>query len=749
MDSKTLNEGVPTWLLAHKQLGSRAWKQKKNQLLLSEGGLGFALVFSKGSMRSVEPWQRVGVLLDITLEVTHPALAKVLGLSEKSVIVSVQIQPRNGSLTQRWQTSEETVDALATEVGARLSGILDELVRVLAHPAGFESLVAQAYNRRTAGGSASPRAGLAPVALKGCYFVLFDNSRPAPFLAAALLLRHDHAGAEALATAEERVRQVFDGSKSIDVWPSLLAEIDRQRAAKAAPITLPAADWDFGALEARLDAAVVEAIVPVAAATAPAVTTTVPVTATVPTTYGDTPFGRLCALLAMPTQVLTQLAQASLVQTQWAAARNYLHQRTLTEAEEAELEPLLSRIDGGLRTRGTWNAGTQPAAWRGVRHAYVPRDESDMAETVTHANTFDAHKVDWSTCPVLESLSDLNCRAAAPIIAALKQLPSLRALDLRIDDEVLSEVVASEGAKQVHSWVLHHHKPYDKAIKALAKSGAKLKRLRVEAMSPAAAKALSKSASFASVESFGLRLGTEKQVESLTPVLRTLSQLRALFWECAVDSAFVLPATLESLALGNTLSAVAALNPALPALRHLRLIADPAALQTFATWAPTAQLEELSIGFHGDFSPLTQAHFGALHTLDVDALVGKDFDSLLTWLKTLPKLRSLRLRFPMTREQATGLCAALPQLEALDVASPHMLAAMSEQVWPNLRAFVIDVRESTGVVLPFNDAFADKVLAMPSLSAFAVRNAEDKASSEKRAALEAKLASVCIGNYWP
>ena len=38
---------------------------------------------------------------------------------------------------------------------------------------------------------------------------------------------------------------------------------------------------------------------------------------------------------------------------------------------------------------------------------------------------------------------------------------------------------------------------------------------------------------------------------------------------------------------------------------------------------------------------------------------------------------------------------------------------------------------------------------MPSLSAFAVRNAEDKASREKLVALEAKLASVCIGNYWP
>jgi hypothetical protein len=38
---------------------------------------------------------------------------------------------------------------------------------------------------------------------------------------------------------------------------------------------------------------------------------------------------------------------------------------------------------------------------------------------------------------------------------------------------------------------------------------------------------------------------------------------------------------------------------------------------------------------------------------------------------------------------------------------------------------------------------------MPSLSAFAVRNAEDKASPEKHVALEAKLASVCIGNYWP
>ncbi len=147
MDSKTLNEGVPSWLLAHKQVGSRAWKQKKNQLLWSEGGLGFALVFSKGSMRSVEPWQRVGVLLDITLDVTYPALSKLLGLSEKSVIVSVQIQPRIGAQSQRWQTSEETVDALAAQVGARLSGILDELVRVLAHPTGFESLVAQAYDR--------------------------------------------------------------------------------------------------------------------------------------------------------------------------------------------------------------------------------------------------------------------------------------------------------------------------------------------------------------------------------------------------------------------------------------------------------------------------------------------------------------------------------------------------------------------------------------------------------------------------
>lgn len=38
---------------------------------------------------------------------------------------------------------------------------------------------------------------------------------------------------------------------------------------------------------------------------------------------------------------------------------------------------------------------------------------------------------------------------------------------------------------------------------------------------------------------------------------------------------------------------------------------------------------------------------------------------------------------------------------------------------------------------------------MPSLSAFAVRNAEDKAGPEKHVALEAKLASVCIGNYWP
>ena len=78
-----------------------------------------------------------------------------------------------------------------------------------------------------------------------------------------------------------------------------------------------------------------------------------------------------------------------------------------------------------------------------------------------------------------------------------------------------------------------------------------------------------------------------------------------------------------------------------------------------------------------------------------------------------------------------------------------MLAAMSEQVWPNLRAFVIDVRESTGVVLPVNDAFATTILAMPSLSAFAARNGEDKTSPEKRAALEAKLASACIGNYWP
>ena len=342
----------------------------------------------------------------------------------------------------------------------------------------------------------------------------------------------------------------------------------------------------------------------------------------------------------------------------------------------------------------------------------------------------------------------MNCRAAAPIIAALKQLPSLRALDLRIDDEVLSEVVASEGGKQVEAWVASHHKPYDKAIKALAKSGAKLKRLRVESMSPAAAKALSKSAPFVSMESFGLRLGTEKQVESLTPVLRTLSHLRELFWECAVDDAFVLPATLESLALGNTFSAVAALNPELPALRHLRLNADPAALLAFATWAPTRQLEELSIRFDGDFSPLTQANFEALHTLDVDALVGKDFDSLLAWIKTLPKLRSLRLRFPMTSEQAARLCAAVAHLEALDVTSPHMLSAMSAEVWPSLRAFVIDVRESTGVVLPLNDAFADKVLAMPSLSAFAVRNAEDKTSPEKRAALEAKLASMCIGPYW-
>jgi hypothetical protein len=173
-------------------------------------------------MRTVEPWQRVGLLLDIKLDVTHPALSKPLGLSEKSVMVSAQIQPRNGGLTRRWQTSDETVDALAAQVGARLSGIVDELVRVLAHSAGFESLVA-------------------------------------PFLAAALLLRHDHAGAEALATSEERAQPVFDSSKAIEVWPSLLAEIERQRAAKAAPITLPAADWDFTALEARLDAAVVDA----------------------------------------------------------------------------------------------------------------------------------------------------------------------------------------------------------------------------------------------------------------------------------------------------------------------------------------------------------------------------------------------------------------------------------------------------------------------------------------------------------
>ena len=138
----------------------------------------------------------------------------------------------------------------------------------------------------------------------------------------------------------------------------------------------------------------------------PAAVTSAPVTATVTappakaptTTHADTPFGRLCALLAMPaTHVTSRVGQEDLAQTQWAAARNYLHQRTLTEAEEAELATLLSRIDGALRTRGTWSTGTQPAAWRAVRQAYLPRDASDLAETVTHANTFDAHKVDWST----------------------------------------------------------------------------------------------------------------------------------------------------------------------------------------------------------------------------------------------------------------------------------------------------------------------------------------------------------------
>jgi hypothetical protein len=733
MDSKTLNTGIAITLSQSPALAG--WKLKGSKLVQKEGPREFTLLLKKLSPRVLDPWQRVGMHVQLILELRDTTLAGMMGLPARTVLVRCHIQSRN---QQPWNTTEETPEPLGLELAHRLEGCLPELIRVLKHPAGLESIFRLDVERRRNPGRIKVDLpdGLALVAAQG----LRPSATMQPataFYVATLLRRGAIEEAETFIGEKERNTMTsFLERKQHAVWPALLLHIDGMKAREVQITPLTPADWDFAALDAKLDAQALGE----------------PATKALPDPQlpvdESSALQRILALLSLPH--VWETANANPFETVghffWQSAVTLLLKSSLTPSEQAQLNASLDRFPAAQRRSVAGLSFEDKAeAWATLRQATLPLSPKRPPHPILVGDVAakGLSRVVPSECPKLQDLRG-HMNSHLELMKLSEALPELRSLTLQAPDTALQAAI-KEGALAKIESLRADINNYDRSVKALAKGAPMLKRLSMELVGPAGAKSLGKSK--LAPELLALDLSTsDKGWAELVPLWERFSKLEELILRGAALQDTVFPPSLKTLSLSR------------PRLQGFDFGAQKLSLERFSmdsTGAEALQLAAASAsslkaldvttswwGMKADLlAEMAKVDWPELETLHLRVAMfkGNDVAPLVAWLKRMPKLQCVKLRVDVDADGERQILAALSGVSALQIASPHAFNTLGAQSWPALRGLLVHTMHK-GTKTPMQDSFAPVLLEnMPLLAAFGLRFTPEKLSDAVRAQLVERL----------